>query len=55
MNRQSMLGLLPLFALGACAQPQNAAQEDAVADTATVTVSEEAAVETVHLRVTGMT
>ncbi|MHC4823677.1 MAG: hypothetical protein ACYTEP_06630 [Planctomycetota bacterium] len=55
MNRQSMLGLLPLFALGACAQPQSSAQGDATADSAMATMSEEAAVQTVNLRVTGMT
>jgi hypothetical protein len=55
MNRQPMLGLLPLFALGACAQPQSGAQEDAKADSAMATMSEEAAVQTVHLSITGMT
>ena len=55
MNRQSMMGLLPLFALGACAQPQSGTQEYAATPEVAVTQAEEAAFQTVHLSITGMT
>ncbi|MDA0667793.1 MAG: hypothetical protein O3A95_08085 [Planctomycetota bacterium] len=55
MNRQSLIGLLPLFALGACAQPQNGTQDKSMAEEVVVTQAEEAMVQTVHLSVTGMT
>ena len=55
MNRQTLLCLLPLFGLGACAQPQSGTQGDATAEAAVVDMSEEADVQTVHLSVTGMT
>ena len=55
MNRQSLIGLLPLFALGACAQPQSGTQESAMAEEVVVTQAEDAMVQTVHLNVTGMT
>lgn len=54
MNRSLKLGLLPLFALGACAQPQTNAQEGAMASSVAATSSEEAAYQTVNLSVTGM-
>jgi len=54
MHRTLKLGLLPLFALGACAQPQSSAQETTAPEVA-VMDSEEAVFRTVHLSITGMT
>lgn len=54
MNKNLKLGLLPLFALGACAQPQAGAQGEAAAPTVAVAGSEEAVFRTVDLSVTGM-
>lgn len=54
MNRSLKIGLLPLFALGACAQPQSSAQEGS-APAVAVMESEEAVFRTVHLSIVGMT
>jgi len=56
MNRQSLIALLPIFALGACAQPQSSgAQANTAAEEVVVMQAEETMVQTVHLSVTGMT
>ncbi|MFK5955389.1 MAG: hypothetical protein QM477_02980 [Planctomycetota bacterium] len=56
MNRQSIIALLPWFALGACAQPQNSGtQANTAPEEVVVMQAEEAMVQTVNLSVTGMT